>query len=337
VLSQKYSVVTNEGNLNSETGLPLSVFKIRAEHEVGIFEMGMNRRGEISEIASVLFPSIAVITNIGTAHIGILGTQDAIAEEKKQIFSNFSENCIGFVPENDKYASFLQKVKKGRIEKYGIKSNRKIREVSSSGLDGTTFEYDGVFIRFPVPGKHNFSNALAAISVAEYLHLSTAEIKKGLESVKTIFGRSQIYRGEKTLVHDCYNANPDSMEKAVEFAGSVKISGKKIFVLGSMLELGEESCEAHKKAGLEAVKGGADMIVFVGKEMLAGYEAAKNCGQGTENLRLEYFENHSDEDMKAVCKVITDFALPGDFILLKASHSIALDRLVPLLNGGGKA
>ena len=111
VLSQKYSVVTNEGNLNSETGLPLSVFKIRAEHEVGIFEMGMNRRGEISEIASVLFPSIAVITNIGTAHIGILGTQDAIAEEKKMIFSNFSENCIGFVPENDKYASFLQKVK----------------------------------------------------------------------------------------------------------------------------------------------------------------------------------------------------------------------------------
>ncbi|MBO7420766.1 MAG: UDP-N-acetylmuramoyl-tripeptide--D-alanyl-D-alanine ligase [Spirochaetaceae bacterium] len=321
VLSQKYVVVTNEGNLNSETGLPLSVFKIRKEHEVGIFEMGMNRRGEISEIASVLFPSIAVITNIGTAHIGILGTQDAIAEEKKKIFSNFSDNCIGFVPENDKYAAFLQKVPKGRIEKYGIKSNRRIRDVSSSGLDGTTFEYDGVFIRFPVPGKHNFSNALAAISVAEYLHLSTGEIKKGLESVKTIFGRSQIYRGDKTLVHDCYNANPDSMESAISFCDDLEWKGKKIYVLGDMLELGEKSKELHSELGRKAAKSKADYVLFFGNEMENAYKACKD-------KKRSFWSNNiadiSEELETSVCN--------GDLVLLKASKGMELWRAADALN-----
>lgn len=320
VLSQKYSVVTNEGNLNSETGLPLSVFKIRPEHEVGIFEMGMNRRGEIAEIASVLFPSIAVITNIGTAHIGILGTQDAIAEEKKNIFSNFSDNCIGFVPEDDKYAPFLQKVKKGRVEKYGAKSNSHIRDVSSSGLDGTVFEYNGVFIHFPVAGKHNFSNALAAISVAEYLHLSTEEIKNGLESVKTIFGRSQIYRGDKTLVHDCYNANPDSMENAISFCDDLDWKGKKIYVLGDMLELGEKSKELHSELGKKVLKSDADYAIFYGDEMKYAYLA---CKDKKKSFWSNQIKDISDELESSVCK--------GDLILLKASKGMELWRVADAL------
>lgn len=126
------------------------------------------------------------------------------------------------------------------------------------------------------------------------------------------------------------------MEKAIEFSGSVKLNGKKIFVLGSMLELGQESREAHKKAGLEAVKGGADMIIFVGQDMLAGFEEAKNCGAKNKNLRLEYFEKSDENAIKNIVGLIESFASSGDFILLKASHGIALDRLVPLLNGGGE-
>ena len=123
------------------------------------------------------------------------------------------------------------------------------------------------------------------------------------------------------------------MEKAIEFAASVKFSGKKIFVLGSMLELGDESSEAHKNAGIEAVKGEADMVVFVGKEMIAGYKAAESMKQEHKNLRLEYFENHGHEDMNAIADLIKGFAEKGDFILLKGSHGIALNRLVELLNG----
>ncbi|HPS44233.1 MAG TPA: Mur ligase family protein, partial [Treponemataceae bacterium] len=113
IFSQKYRVIMNEGNLNSETGLPLSVFKVRPEHEVGIFELGMNRKGEITEIARVLMPKLALITNIGTAHIGILGSRQAIAEEKKEIFSFFDSDSTGFVPEDDDWKDFLSDVRSG--------------------------------------------------------------------------------------------------------------------------------------------------------------------------------------------------------------------------------
>lgn len=321
VLSQKYNVVTNEGNLNSETGLPLSVFKIRPEHEVGIFEMGMNRRHEITEIAGVLMPSIGVITNIGNAHIGILGSQQAIAEEKKQIFAGFTENCVGFVPENDKFADFLRDVPKGKICTFGVKSNKAVKDVSASGLDGTIFEYHGTFIKFPVPGKHNFSNALAALSVAEYMHLSVEEIKKGLESVKTIFGRSQVYRGNYTLVHDCYNANPDSMESAISFCDDLLWKGKKIYVLGDMLELGEKSNEEHAKIGALCAKSNADLFLFFGPEMYAAYDTCRNSKACFWTEQMDELKSFLKTE---VCK--------GDLVMLKASKGMALWRAAEALN-----
>ena len=321
VLSQKYNVVTNEGNLNSETGLPLSVFKIKSEHEVGIFEMGMNRRNEIAEIAKVLKPSIAVITNVGTAHIGILGSQKAIAEEKKQIFSNFTENCVGFVSENDKFVEFLKDIPKGKIFTFGLKSNKTVKDVSASGLDGTIFEYHGKFIKFPVPGKHNFSNALAALSLAEYMHLNVEEIKAGLENVKTIFGRSQVYRGNYTLVHDCYNANPDSMESAISFCDDLLWKGKKIYVLGDMLELGEKSNEEHAKIGKLCTKSNADLFLFFGPEMYAAYDACRN--------KKNCFWTEKIEELKTFLQTET---CKGDLIMLKASKGMALWRAAEALN-----
>lgn len=333
ILSQKYKVICNKGNLNSETGLPLSCFEIQKEHEVALLEMGMNRENEIGELARTFKPQFAVITNIGTAHIGMLGSRQKIAQEKKKVFDYIKKNGAAVIPYSDDFAGYLAEGVKGKIVYYGkdVKNNG-IEFVSDDGIDGTTFKIDNLTVHLSIPGSYNFQNTLAAVELARVLGLTAQQIKKGVESVKPLGGRSHIINGKYTILEDCYNANPDSMEKAIEFSGSLKISGKKIFVLGSMLELGEESCDAHRKAGLEAVKGGADMIVFVGKDMLAGYEAAKNCGQGTENLRLEYFEGYGDEEIKSICSLIKNFAVENDFILLKASHSIALDRLVPLLN-----
>ncbi len=335
VLSQKFNVVCNKGNLNSETGLPLSCFEIRPEHEVALLEMGMNRENEIGELALTFKPQFCAITNIGTAHIGKLGSRQKIAEEKKKIFDYLQSGGVAVIPAADDFAQFLAEGVKGKVVRYGRSvENNGIEFVSDDGIDGTTFKVDGVTIHLAIPGSYNYLNALAAVELARALGLKAEEIKKGIENVKPLSGRSHILKGKYTILEDCYNANPDSMEKAIEFAGSVKFNGKKIFVLGSMLELGQESCEAHKKAGLEAVKGGADMIIFVGKDMLAGFEAAESCGAGTENLRLKYFEKSDDESILAVAELIKGFASDGDFILLKASHGIALDRLVPLLNGG---
>ncbi len=322
IFSQKYAVVMNEGNLNSETGLPLSVFKIRSEHQIGIFELGMNRRNEISEIARVLSPVYALITNIGTAHIGILGTQHAIAEEKKAVFSFFSSDCKGFVPEDDSFAEFLKEIPAGTVYSFGVQSTPGFEQAEDRGIDGTRIRYEGVDIHFPLPGYYNFKNALGAISVAREAGCSPLEIKNGLESVKPLFGRAEIKKGSITVMLDCYNANPDSMERAIEFCSSVAWKRNKIFVLGSMLELGAESETAHRSVCAKAAVSGVRSVLFFGSEII---EAARNTEWGAVKV---YFLETIEEVIATLKEAVSE----GDLVLVKGSRGMALERIMPALS-----
>lgn len=321
IFSRKYSVVMNEGNLNSETGLPLSVFKIRNNHEVGIFEMGMNRREEIREIARVLSPSLALITNIGTAHIGILGTQRAIAEEKKSIFAFFDDTCTGFVPEDDDWRDFLSDVRSGVIKTFGLKTTEGFSGADDLGIDGTLIHYEGRDIRFGLPGPYNLKNALGALALARHAGFSPDEIKRGLEAVKPLFGRAEIFRGEKTVMLDCYNANPDSMESALDFCRSIKWGGKKLYVLASMLELGAESAEAHRVICRLAARSGADRVFLFGDEMV-------DAGRSVEWDGVEVGFYSTIEDLSLA---LSGAARAGDFVFIKGSRGMALERLCPAL------
>ncbi|HAZ95802.1 MAG TPA: UDP-N-acetylmuramoylalanyl-D-glutamate--2,6-diaminopimelate ligase, partial [Treponema sp.] len=155
ILSQKYNVVSNKGNLNSETGLPLSVFNIRTEHECGVFEMGMNRENEIGEIASVLKPRFAIVTNIGTAHIGILGSRENIAKEKSKIFSYFGGFGTGVIPSDDDFSDFLKNEIDGKVVFYGNDTDS-VKYICDLGLKGTKFSIDGIETVLPLPGKYNY-------------------------------------------------------------------------------------------------------------------------------------------------------------------------------------
>src|SRR5574344_2246406 len=215
LLSQKYSVITNKGNLNSETGLPLSVFTIRPEHQIGLFEMGMNRVNEIKEIAGVLKPQYAIITNIGTAHIGILGSRQNIAAEKANIFNHLGKNGVAIIPYDDDFTKYLASRVEGKVVYYGEGAHDStVKFVEDKGLDGTSFIVGGQPAVLPLPGKYNYKNAQAAIALGELLGLSPAQIVKGIKDMKPLFGRSEVLHGKYTIVQDCYNANPDSMEKA---------------------------------------------------------------------------------------------------------------------------
>ena len=158
-MRQKYNVITNEGNLNSETGLPLSVFKIRREHTAGIFEMGMNRWDEIGEIAAVLKPRFAIVTNIGTAHIGILGSRQRIAEEKSKVFSHFNGFGTAFIPKSDDFADFLASQVDGNVVFYGPDAIQeeddpcKVEFVRDLGLGGTELSIGGKKAVLALPGK----------------------------------------------------------------------------------------------------------------------------------------------------------------------------------------
>ena len=323
IFARKYRVVMNEGNLNSETGLPLSVFKVRQEHEVGIFELGMNRRGEIAEIARVLSPSLALITNVGTAHIGILGTQQAIAEEKKEIFSNFNSACVGFVPEDDEWKSFLCDTKSGSVRTFGRQSISGFSGAEDRGIDGTLIHYKGLDIRFPLPGPYNLKNALAAIALACHAGIGPDDIKAGIESVQPLFGRAEIIRGDVTIMLDCYNANPDSMESAIDFCKDLSWCGRKVFALGSMLELGEESASAHRRICSCARDANPDLVFLFGQEMV---DAGATTDWGSIPVQ---FHTDIDKLSEALARAVH----AGDFVFIKGSRGMALERVCPALTG----
>jgi UDP-N-acetylmuramoyl-tripeptide--D-alanyl-D-alanine ligase len=335
VLSQKYNTVCNEGNLNTETGLPLSVFKIKNEHEAGVFELGMNRQGEITEIARVLKPKYAIITNIGTAHVGLLGSVDAIAYEKKQIFNNFTDDCVAIIPKDDPYADFLRKDIRGTVLYYsdtdeGLKELG-IEQVRAKGIDGTEFYFEGERVTFALAGRYNLKNLLSVITLARVLNLSHEQIVRGIASATPYFGRSEVLRGDITIIHDCYNANPSSMAAALDFYAELSVSGKKIAVLGDMFELGKDSSRLHEEVVAHALHSGVNNLLLIGKDMADAFAATKNAAGASRKVDVTVFDSWDDDHILCAANKILSLAAKGDTVFIKGSRSTGLERITQKL------
>ncbi|MCQ2612287.1 MAG: UDP-N-acetylmuramoyl-tripeptide--D-alanyl-D-alanine ligase [Treponemataceae bacterium] len=332
VVGAKYNVIATEGNFNSETGLPLSVFRIRRSHEAGIFEMGMNRVDEIGELAAVLKPRYAIITNVGTAHIGILGSREAIAAEKKKIFSFFDGASVGFVPEDDSFVEFLKNVTAGTVKTFGISSMNEISEVKDLGFAGTEFALKNRKITLSLNGSYNFKNCLGVVALAEELGLSPEEIKAGIEKTVPLFGRSAVKHGKFTVVEDCYNANGDSMEAAIGYYGSMQVPGKKVLVLGDMFELGEHSDAVHKKMARCAKDSGADTVVFVGEAMTKAFNAVeKENSFSAAGVNAMCCPSADDGAVSSLCDSLCALLEEGDLVLVKGSRGMKLERITDRL------
>ena len=321
IISCEKNTVKNEGNLNSETGLPLSVFQVRQEHEIGIFELGMNRPAEISEIAGVLKPNIALVTNIGCAHVEFFGSKDKIVNEKKCIYKYLNENDVALVPENDEYSRQLAHGVTGNVKFFSGKSFRELEGTRSLGLDGTEITWAGEKIIFRLPGKHSLENAIAAIAIAKEVSVSDSAIRQGLESVRPLFGRLEILRGFTTVIRDCYNANPQSTAKSVELCDSLDWSGRKVYVIGDMLELGGSSVCEHKKLGAVLSAGSQDMIFLFGKEIQEAVHCLKESGK-------PFYHTDDIDDLRMS---LENYIKRGDLVLLKGSRGCALERLSDML------
>ncbi|MCL2067438.1 MAG: UDP-N-acetylmuramoyl-tripeptide--D-alanyl-D-alanine ligase [Treponema sp.] len=321
IISREKETVMNMGNLNSETGLPLSVFSVRSNHEAGVFELGMNRKGEIAELSAVLKPNIALITNIGSAHIGILGSKQSIAKEKKNIFSHLAVNDAALIPYEDEWRDYLAEGVKGRVIFYSAASFTELENIRSLGLDGTEITWAGEKIRLALPGKHNLADALAAIAIAREVSVGASAIKQGIESVKPMFGRSEILKGRTTVLRDCYNASPEAVRKTLELCDSLEWHGRRIYVLADMLELGGSSRPAHEQLGLQADGSKADMVFLFGKE----------CRIACAQMKKKPFF-HS-EDIDELSMALDKFVHKDDLVLLKGSRGCALERLTGMLTG----
>jgi len=325
IISCEKNTVMNKGNLNSETGLPLSVFEVRAGHEVGIFELGMNRPNEILEITEVLKPNIASITNIGSAHIEYFGSKSKIVNEKKCIFKFLKDDDTALIPANDEYAGELAEGVKGKINFYGPDNFKEFKSARSLGLEGAEIIWGCEKVHFALPGKHSLEDAIAAIAIAKEIPVSDNAIIKGLESVKPLFGRLEILNGKRTtVIRDCYNANPESSAKSVEFCDSLEWPGRKIYVIADMLELGGSSASEHEKLGFLLSVSDAKKVFLFGNEIKAALSLMEEHGKPV------FYSN----DINELTGAIDSYVNKGDLVLLKGSRGCALERLTEMLTGG---
>ncbi|MCL2205352.1 MAG: UDP-N-acetylmuramoyl-tripeptide--D-alanyl-D-alanine ligase [Treponema sp.] len=331
IIAQEKQVATNKGNLNSETGLPLSVFGVRAHHEVGVFEAAMSKAGEMADLARVLNPHIALITNIGSAHIGILGSRDAIAHEKKQLFCEFSGKNTAYIPSADAYRDFLAEGVRGKIVFYGAETLAALKGVRSLSIDGTEIDWGGEKTRLALPGKFNLANALAGVALALEAGASDDAVRRGISQVKPLFGRGEILKGKTTVIRDCYNSNPESAAAAVEFCDSVEWPGRKVYVLGSMLELGETSDASHAELGKQLSNCGADMVFLFGEEMRPAAEE-DGAGMQKSGKKIPFFYT---ANMAELSQELGKFVQSGDLVLLKGSRGCALETVTDILIGEG--
>lgn len=329
--------VKNPGNLNSDIGLAASLFLLRPHHQVAVFEMGINYPGEMSSLAALYEPDYALITNIGTAHIGVLGgTRQGIASEKKKISSQFNGSQTLFLNEEEEFRSFLVAGIKGKVAFFGPRAVSGFTGANSLGVAGWQLDYNGRQIRFALPGAHNLLNALAAIALAAACGVADEIICRGLEGVRAMSGRSQLLElAGLTIVNDSYNANSDSMLKAIEMCNDVGSGQRLVLVLGSMKELGAYAVEAHRTVGAAAAQSRAVCVAFYGEEMRDAWKAALETEkQLLDDSRMSLGDRKSyiyTCDFDELAQLVLAEVKRGDLVLIKGSRSMALERLTSRL------
>lgn len=329
VVSQRYSTLKTQGNNNNNIGLPFTIFKLENQ-EAAVIEMGMNHFGEISKLTKIAKPTISVITNIGTSHIGNLGSRENILKAKLEILEGMDKKILVINNDNDllhKY--YLENVENKDIEihTYGIENDSDVmaeniilNENDSEficNIKGEKFK-----IKVPVGGIHFVYNAICAATVGTLLGLNQEQIKNGIETFELTKKRMDIteLKNGVTIINDSYNASFESMQASLKYLNGLN-SKRKIAVLGDMFELGEFSEELHKKVGKEVVKNKIDILICCGKNAKYIVENAEKEGMKKQNIY--YFETR--EQVEELVKKIWQ---SGDSILFKASNGMKFFNIV---------
>ncbi len=328
VLSKKYRVLKTIGSFNNELGLPLTIFRLTEEDEVAVLEMGINHFGEMHRLSRIARPDCCVITNIGNCHLEFLGDRDGVLKAKSEIFDFIApDGTIVLNGDDDKLAA-LHKVKDIAPVFFGMTQTRDVyaTDIRGAGLEGVKcniHDKEGSFeVTIPIPGAHMVQNALAATAVALALGMKNGEIKNGMEELKALSGRFRVMHANGiTVVDDCYNANPASMEASLRTFSEAP--QRKVAVLGDMGELGERARELHEQVGRIAGTLPVSLLVCVGT--LSRHLAA---AAQKENPALRIITADTlDEALAILPKQIRE----GDAVLVKASHFMHFEKIVDAL------
>ena len=313
IVSLKHNTLKNTGNFNNLIGLPLTLFELNSDHTAAVVEVGMNDFGELRRLSEIARPDIGAITNIGHAHLEKLGGLDGVAKAKGELVENFTEENIFVVNLDDPRVRKIADSLNCEKITYGIKSDKamiRASEIESSDLSNIKFvmtiEDEKTPVQIKGIGLHNVMNSLCAAGIALSLGCDSSQIQQGLASYEPTHMRLEVLDttyGFK-VINDAYNANPDSMRRAIDELVRLNGGGKAIAVLGDMLELGEGSISEHIEIGKYLSTCGVDNVIAYGKfspNFLQGFDDSKN------GLSVSTHEE--------AATVLLDLAGPGDLVL----------------------
>ena len=324
VLARRFRVTKTQGNFNNHVGLPRTILEATSQDEVAVWEIGMNHPGEVAALAKVAAPDVAIITNIGVAHIEFMGSRERIAEEKGALAEAVGRMGTVILNADDPFTASIAARSRGKVILAGTNAGAiRAGEISQSG-SGTDFTiFEGAHrcrAQLPVPGLHMVQNALLAVAAGRVFGLSLEDCAAGLVAAPLTKARLQIkdIHGVR-FIDDTYNANPDSMKAALRTLVELDADGKRMAVLGEMKELGSESELAHREVGETAATFGIDQLVTIGDVAEAIARAARASGlENTIAVR----------STAEAAKLLGEIAQPGDLILVKGSRSARTEQVI---------
>ncbi len=328
VMSKKFNVLKTLGNYNNQIGLPLTILRLKDENAM-VVEMGMNQIGEISNLTKIAKPTVVVITNVGTAHIGNLGSRENILKAKLEILEGLEENGILVINnDNDMLNKWNNenKNKSFKVITFGMENKSDIMpyEVQLSE-NGSTYKIDiegkTYNVNISVGGNHFVLNSLCAIAIGRIFNIKMEDILDGIANFELTKRRMQVEKNKQgiTIINDCYNANYDSMKAGIEYLAKINAKNK-IAVLGDMLELGNFAKELHERVGKEVAKNNIDVLITVGD--LSKYIASEAERMGLSDKNIFCYKTNED-----AIKKIKEISKEGDAILLKASNGLNFQEI----------
>jgi UDP-N-acetylmuramoyl-tripeptide--D-alanyl-D-alanine ligase len=315
VLATQGKVHKTFGNFNNEIGVPKTLLELDSTHDYAVVEMAMRGRGQIAELTNIARPTIGVITNVGTAHIELLGSETAIAQAKCELLVEMPQDSIAILNhDNPLLLATAAQVWQGKVLTYGLSGG----DIQGVLIDNDTIEVAGIQLPLPLPGRHNATNFLAALAVAQVLGIDWSSFKDGV-IVNMPTGRSQRFHlpNDVLILDETYNAAPEAMLAALQLLADTP-GKRRIAVLGAMKELGERSPQLHQRVGetVRDLKLDALLVLVDGQD-------AETIAKSAEGIPSEHFTTHGD-----LVERLKTFMQPGDRILFKAAHSVGLDRVV---------
>lgn len=323
ILSEKQSVMATHGNLNNDIGVPLTLFRLNNSYAAAVIEMGANHTGEIEYLSNIALPDVAIVTNVGSAHLEGFGSLENTAKAKSEIFQGLSESGVAIINADDPFFDvFKEATAQYNVISFGIKNNADVSCQCKSGTEGShlniTTPKGDCEIKLKLLGSHNVMNALAAIAASVAADIPLEQIVKGLENLPPVNGRLQMKQGinNSRVIDDTYNANPTSLYAALNVLHD--FSGKRFLALGDMGELGGNEDKLHIEAGNYAKESGVDSLYSLGK--LAAKAAKEFGGNGF------CYDKHEDMINALRNELSQDVTL-----LVKGSRNMHMENVVNAL------